>query len=97
VADADAHSWSFLPADLREAARQVGGIIGAGELTDCIAYRSASAFAADAKRHRNDPAWFRAPVLYGFRFDNLVALPFRSYPGWVRFFTVKDETPGDQA
>jgi hypothetical protein len=32
-------------------------------------------------------------VLYGFVFANLEVLPFRRYPGWMRFFPVGDEAP----
>jgi hypothetical protein len=63
---------------------------GAGDLTGCLAYRSVEAFAADGARHLNDPSWFRPPVLYGFTFVNLCALPFRRYPGYVRFFPVEE-------
>src|SRR5438093_766571 len=76
VSDLRPESWALVPAELRAAAQLVGGIIGAGNLTDCIAYRSLAAFKADQERHRNDPAWFRGPVLYGFTFANLEALPF---------------------
>jgi hypothetical protein len=30
-------------------------------------------------------------VLYGFIFGKLTPLPFRPYPGWVRFFSVEAE------
>jgi hypothetical protein len=93
VSDRSEHAWSFVPAGLRQAAERTGGIVGVGELTDCIAYRTAVAFAADVDRHRNDPAWYRGPVLYGFCFAALTPLPFRAYPGWVRFFSVHHEAP----
>jgi hypothetical protein len=78
---------------LEEAAGLRGGIIGAGELTACIPYRTLDLFTADRSRHLNDPSWFEGPVLYGFRFANLKALPFRPYPGWMRFFPVEKELP----
>lgn len=93
VSDRSPHAWSFVPAELMDAAQVTGGIIGAAEISDCIAYRSATAFKADAAQHRNDPAWFKAPVLYGFRFENPGPLPFRAYPGWVRFFSVGAKPP----
>src|SRR5262249_16503989 len=86
-------AWSLVPAALLEEARLVGGLIGTCDLTGCIGYRTQQAFAADQKRHLNDPNWFRPPILYGFRMANPAATPFRKYPGWVRFFPIKDETP----
>lgn len=93
VPDPGAYAWSLVPAALQQAARQVGGVVGVGKLTDCLAYRTPEAFAGDQPSHRNDPAWFRPPVLYGFVFTNLEPLPFRPYPGWMRFFPVNDRIP----
>ena len=89
-------AWARVPPELLPAARLVGGVIGLGELKACLAYRSAQAFVADEARHLNHPAWFRPPQLYGFVFANARALPFRPFPGNVRFFRVPDlpgETP----
>jgi hypothetical protein len=83
--------WLLVPAKLRSEAQVVGGIIGAADLTDCLIYRNLADFAADQERHRNDPAWFEPPVLYGFRFGNMTPIPFRRFPGWVRFFPVADK------
>jgi hypothetical protein len=94
VVDERPEAWALVPEDLRETAGQVGGLIGAGELTDCLTYRTVEAFTADQGRHLNDPAWFRPPVLYGFAFTALVLLPFRRYPGWMRFFRVEERAPG---
>jgi len=91
VPDPQPWAWQQLPPELRAAAEQVGGIVGVGELTGCLVYRDAVAFAADQPRHLNDPAWFRPPVLYGFTFTQLTPLRFRRYPGWVRFFRVEAE------
>lgn len=91
--DEDAAPWSLLPASLREEAKLVGGLIGACDLTGCIGYRTQQAFAADQKRHLNEPSWFRPPILYGFTMANPARLPFRKYPGWVRFFPIEDEAP----
>src|SRR6185437_14406041 len=79
VPDERAQAWARVPPELLEEARQVGGIIGAGELVDYLLYRSEEAFAADEKKHLNDPSWFQKPVLYGFSFANLSVLPFRPY------------------
>ena len=90
VSDPRPEAWALVPPELRDAARLVGGIVGAAELTGCRTYRTADAFAADAHLHLNDPAWFRPPALYGFTFANVEVLPFRELPGWVRFFRVPD-------
>ena len=83
-------AWACVPAELQEAARMVGGIIGMGDVTNCLTYRDREAFAADQKRHLNDPSWFEGTVLYGFTFTNLRPLPFRPYQGWMRFFPIVD-------
>jgi hypothetical protein len=86
--------WALVPEELLEEARQGnGGIVGAAELTGCVAYRTGEAFAADRERHLNDPSWFEGPVLYGFTFTAATVLPFRRYPGWVRFFPVHARVP----
>ncbi len=86
--DARDEAWALVPPGLAEAARLNGGIVGAGDLVACLTYRSAEAFARDRDRHLNDPSWFEPPVLYGFEFAGLCLLPFRPYPGWMRFFEV---------
>lgn len=88
VSDSRAEVWALVPAELRQAAEIVGGIVGVAELTHCLAYRTAETFAAHRHLHLNDPSWFRGPVLYGFAFANPAVLPFRPYPGWMRFFRV---------
>lgn len=93
VPDKHEKAWAALPAGLRDAAQLVGGLIGSCELTGCIAYRDREVFAADQAKHFNDPDWFAPPVLYGFTVANPRPLAFREYPGWVRFFPVKDEPP----
>jgi hypothetical protein len=92
VPDERPEVWAKVPAQLLPAARLLGGIIGEGELTSCIEYRSRDAFAADRDRHLNDASWFEEPKLFGFLFANLKALPFRPYSGWMRFFEVEEET-----
>lgn len=88
--------WALVPPELVESARLVGGIIGEGNLTGCIAYRTLEQFTTDKDRHLNDPAWFREPVLYGFVFEQLTVLPFRPYPGWMRFFSVDPDPAIDE-
>jgi hypothetical protein len=92
VPDQRPEVWARVPAALHQAAQLVGGIVGVGELTDCLSYRTSEAFAADEDRHLNHPTWFQEPGLYGFVFVNARPLPFRSYPGWMRFFAVAAAT-----
>ena len=91
VSDPRPEAWAWVPPELADAARLVGGIIGAAELTGCRTYRTPDAFAADAHLHLNDPSWFRPPALYGFTLAHAAVLPFRELPGWMRFFPVPDE------
>jgi len=88
VPDERVQAWALVPPELLAEARRGGGIIGQGDLLELLTYRTPEAFAADQKKHLNDPDWFQTPVLYGFSFANLSALPFRKYPGWMRFFPV---------
>jgi hypothetical protein len=94
VSDERKEVWAHVPEELRARAELVGGIIGEGEISGCVVYRSPAAFQADQARHLNDPSWFEGPVLYGFSFANLKPLPFRPYPGWMRFFPVAEEGVG---
>jgi hypothetical protein len=85
--------WDLVPAEYDRMANLRGGIIGISELMGCLVYRTAESFSADQKRHLNDPSWFRGRVLYGFTFAEPKPLPFRRYPGWMRFFMVHKENP----
>jgi hypothetical protein len=90
VPDHRPEAWAKLPLALHQAAHLLGGIVGEGDLTGCVTYATREAFAADEERHLNDPAWFDGPKLYGFTFARIKAVPFRSYPGWMRFFAVEE-------
>jgi uncharacterized protein (UPF0264 family) len=81
-------AWARLPVELRDFARLGGGIVGEATLTDCVTYRDRATFAADRDQHLNDPAWFRKPPVYGFRFANARPLPFHRYSGRLYFFEV---------
>ena len=83
---------ALVPPELLAEARRGGGILGQGDLLELLSYRTAEEFAADRKKHLNDPSWFQKPVMYGFVFANLSTLSFREYPGWMRFFPV--DLPG---
>jgi hypothetical protein len=96
IPDPRPEAWAQLPPELREAAQLVGGVVGAADLTGVVVYPSPQLFVADGARHLNDPSWFQPPRLYGFVFANPQVLPFRRYPGNVRFFTVED-APEKQA
>ena len=84
----EAWAWVTTP-ELTAAARLAGGVVGIGELADCIAYPTRSAFAADRTRHLNEPDWFREGGLLGFVFRNLRAVPFFPCRGQTFFFRVK--------
>jgi uncharacterized protein (UPF0264 family) len=86
--------WDQVPPDLLSAARQLGGVVGAADLTGCCPYPSLEAFCADRALHLNEPSWFRPPRLYGFTFANPTALPFHRCPGQTRFFTVEYAAEG---
>jgi hypothetical protein len=94
VSDPRPEAWALVPEELKESAMQVGGILGAGDLIECRTYRTPAAFVADCDHHLNDPSWFHPSGLYGFVFTNLTVLPFRRYPGWMRFFRVEDGSAG---
>jgi hypothetical protein len=94
VPDEREEAWRWVPSWMQEKARLLGGIIGEGVLTGCRAYRTREAFAADRVFHLNEDAWFNGRVMFGFTFEHLTALPFRAYPGWMRFFAVEE---ADQA
>ncbi len=89
VSDARPEVWAKVPEELRAAAQITGGIVGEGEILDCLAYRSLDVFSRDQARHLNELSWFEPPVMYGFVFANLAPLPLHRCPGWMRFFDVE--------
>jgi hypothetical protein len=84
-------AWASLAGDpaLRAAAAVMGGVVGVGELADCLTYDTAAAFAADRDRHLNDPKWFRPPRMYGFAEAGVRLVSFFPCVGYTFFFTVK--------
>jgi hypothetical protein len=93
VPDRRPAAWAQVPEQLREQARQLGGIVGEAELTGCVVYPTPETFAADRPFHLNDPAWFRGRRLYGFCFANMTPLPFRPCLGNLFFFPVAEAPP----
>jgi hypothetical protein len=85
--------WEEIPSSLQKNSHLEGGIIGIGELVDCIHYPAIDAFVADQEKHLNDPAWFRPEGLFGFVFANIRPLPFFREKGNVRLFTVEYTLP----
>jgi hypothetical protein len=73
---------------LRAAAGITGGVVGIGELADCLTYETGESFAADRVRHLNDPGWFRPPRMYGFAFSWARPVSFFPCPGNTFFFPV---------
>jgi hypothetical protein len=88
IPDGREHGWELLPPEARATAELGGGIIGAADLLSCITYHDRERFVADRDSHLNAPEWFQPPCLYGFMLANAAPLPFRRFPGNVRFFTV---------
>jgi hypothetical protein len=92
IADPRPEAWAHVTDEVRGDTELLGGIIGSVELIGCRTYRTAVEFAADQNLHLNAPDWFK-PVMYGFTFAEPERLPFRRYPGWMRFFVVEEATP----
>ena len=84
----EAWRWVTTPG-LRAAAALRGGVVGVGELTGCVAYATAAAFAADAGRHLNAPDWYVEAGLFGLTFRELRPVPFYAVPGNTFFFRVE--------
>jgi len=84
-------AWAHVTEAVRGDTELLGGVIGSAVVTDCRKYRTTAEFVADQDLHLNAPDWFK-PVLYGFAFADMKRLPFRRYPGWMRFFAVDEAT-----
>jgi hypothetical protein len=93
IPDERPEAWKHVPEEMKQAAQFLGGIIGEADLTGCVAYRSREVFCQDQPQHLNEPDWFDGSLMYGFTFANAAAVPFRKYPGWMRFFPVDDRIP----
>ncbi len=61
VPDDRPEGWARIAGELGPLAKQLGGIIGAAELADCVSYRTLEAFVGDQERHLNEPVWYEPP------------------------------------
>ena len=96
AADDRPEGWALVTTpELKALAALRRGIIGAAELTACVRYRTAEAFAEAADEHRNAPDWFRPGGLYGFVFQKPRPIEYHACPGRTLFF-VGDGCPGEQ-
>jgi ASCH domain len=93
VPDDRPEAWDHVPKHAMKMAQLQGGIIGAAQLTECRRYADLETFLDDQTLHLNEAGWFEPPVLYGFAFTQPEILPFQKYPGWFRFFTIKELEP----
>ena len=81
VPDPRPEAWAQVPPELREAARLVGGVVGAADLTGLVAYRTPQLFVADQGRHLNDPSWFLPPLPVRLRLRQPAAAAVPGVPG----------------
>ena len=82
--------WSLVTtSELAALAAFRGGVIGTAELTACVRYGTAAAFARATEAHRNNPDWFKSGGLYGFVFQNPRPIAYHACPGRTLFFTVE--------
>jgi ASCH domain len=90
IPDDRPEGWALITPELSELAALRGGIIGIGELVDCVRYNTAKEFTAAVAAHRNSPEWFRPSGLFGFVFQNLRPIAYHACPGQTMFFGVPD-------
>lgn len=87
--DPDPAAWRWIATpELMTTASLSGGVIGIVELTDCITYSTAEAYAADAERHCTAASRWR-PGLYGFSLARARRVCFVPWPGNTNFFSVR--------
>lgn len=92
VPDDRPEGWALVTPELSDLAELRGGIIGVGELTDCVRYNTVEAFTEAADAHRNAPEWFRPAGLFGFVFQNLRPIAYHPCLGRTMFFAVEGIT-----
>jgi hypothetical protein len=83
-------AWKHVPRALMKATEQRGGIIGSVELTGVCEYSTKELFTLDRRLHLNEPAWFRAPKMYGLVVTRAKTLPFRAVNGQVKIFSISE-------
>lgn len=94
IADERPEGWALISTpELLDLARLRGGLIGVGNLTDCVRYSTAEEFAATTEQHRNAPEWFLPAGLFGFVFQNIRPIAYHAYSGQTMFFAVEGYTP----
>jgi hypothetical protein len=86
--DRTPEAWRLVPAGLRAAARQTGGLVGRARLAGCRVYASEDDFLQDERLHLASTAWFVAPRCFGFLFVEPRPIPFEPCPGSLYFFEV---------
>jgi hypothetical protein len=85
--------WALVTTpELKALAAVRGGLIGAADLTACVRYGTADAFARATEAHRNNPDWFKPGGVYGFVFQNPRPIAYHACPGRTLFFTVEGIT-----
>ncbi len=90
TADDRPEGWALITTpELKSLASLRGGIIGVADLTACVRYHTAEAFAQAVEEHRNDRDWFHSGGLYGFVFQNPRPIDYHACPGRTLFFTVE--------
>ena len=81
-------NWVTTP-ELQAATEFRGGIIGIGELSDCVCYSTATSFVADYGRHLNATDWYVESGLFGLTFRQLRPVTFVPCRGNTFFFRVE--------
>ncbi len=85
--------WALVTTpELKTLAALRGGVIGVADLTACVRYRTAEAFARATDAHRNNPDWFKPTGLFGFVFQNPRVIAYHACPGRTLFFAVEGIT-----
>ena len=93
IPDERLEGWSRVPEVHFGLTSRRGGIIGAIDLVECVAYSSLREFTRSRQLHFNEPSWYLPPRMFGFRFERPTIVPFRPFVGQVKFFPVPPLAP----